>query len=77
MLIKKESAELTFVYQVGGCGKTYNNNKRRDTPHLDSMGIGTQNAYSLIAIQGRVLFAVLLLSKTSTFPTSDNTKTLS
>ena len=35
--IYKESAEQTFVYQVGGCGKTCNNNKRCDTPHLNSM----------------------------------------
>ena len=37
--------ELTLVYQVGGCGKTYNNNKRRDTPHLNSMRY-SQNALS-------------------------------
>ena len=37
MYIYKESVELTFAYQVGGCGMTFNNNKRCDTPHLDSM----------------------------------------
>lgn len=37
MYIYKESVELTFAYQVGGCGMTFNNNKRCDTPHLNSM----------------------------------------
>ena len=47
-LIKTESVELNFVYQVGGCGKTCNNNKRRDTPHLNRQGIGTQNICSSV-----------------------------
>ena len=37
-LTHKESVEMTFVYQVESCGKTCNNNKRCDTPHLNSMG---------------------------------------
>ena len=37
MYIYKESVELTFAYQVGGCGMTFNNNKRCDTPHSNSM----------------------------------------
>ncbi len=32
------------VYQSEGCGKTYDNNKRYNAPHLDSMGICTDRA---------------------------------
>ena len=49
---KKESVELTFVYLSEGCGKTYDNNKRYDTPHLDSMRVNTSKVYSHITIQG-------------------------
>lgn len=28
-----------FVYRVDGCGKTDNNNKRRNTPHLNRYGV--------------------------------------
>ena len=49
---KKESVELTSVYLSEGCGKTCDNNKRYDTPHLDSMRVNTPKVYSRITIQG-------------------------
>ena len=34
---KKESVELIFDYLTEGCSKTFESNKRRDTPHLNRM----------------------------------------
>ena len=50
-LIEKESVELTFEYLTEGCSKTFESNKRRDTPHLNSMRYARQRAVH-ISIQG-------------------------
>ena len=42
--------ELNLVYLLKVVERP-DQNKRYNAPHLDSMGIGTQNAYSHIAIQ--------------------------
>ena len=74
---KKESVELTLVYLSEGCGKTYDNNKRCDTPHLDSMGSIHTKVHSHIAIQEMSAVRCPVVKKTSTFSLKDSAKTLS
>ena len=74
--IYKESVELTFIYQVGGCGKTCNNNKRCDTPHLDSLR-QVCRTHTTTQLDKEECCSPSLSLETTTFPTSDNTKTLS
>ena len=50
---------MTFVYQIEGCGKTYNNNKRCDTPHLNSMRYAL-NAITLLDKEGVVRRLVVI-----------------
>ena len=50
IIYKKESVELNSFIKMEVVVKP-ESNKRYNAPHLDSMGIGTQNAYSHIAIQ--------------------------
>ena len=37
-LVVKRKCGADFVYPSDGCGKTNNNDKRYDTPHLIDMG---------------------------------------
>ena len=39
VLVAKRKCGADFVYRVDGCGKTDNNNKRRNTPHLNRYGV--------------------------------------
>ena len=50
MKIKKESVELVSLINLKVVERP-DQNKRYNAPHLDSMGVGTQKAYSHIAIQ--------------------------
>ena len=71
---KKESVELTFVYLSEGCGKTYDNNKRYDTPHLDSMGSIHTKVHNHIAIQEMSAARCPVVKNTTTFSLKDSAK---
>ncbi len=75
-LSKKESVELTFDYLTEGCSKTFESNKRRDTPHLNSMGYAPMR-HSHIYTRSECYSLALDSLKTATFSVKDSAKTLS
>ena len=71
MGIYKESVELTFVYQVEGCGKTLIIDKRHNTPHSDRYGVWVRRERPATGIYTKVSVVPYrpLALKTSTFST--------
>ena len=65
---KKRKCGVDSVYQSEGCGKTYDNNKRYNAPHLNSMGyLHATSVHSHITTQGMSAVRCPVVKKTSTF----------
>ena len=70
---KKKSVELTFEYLTEGCSRTLESNKRRDTPHLNSMRYAPLR-HSHSYTKSECCSSVLDSLKTATFSVKDSAK---